>query len=159
MQHIFSVKCGCSFCWLCMEEIEDKEIPYHYQDPTSKCHGKQMEGTDMGGPPLCVKLFVGCLMVIFIIPCTVLALIGCLCAYPCACCAMFVVEGEAPSVIRFFGGCALGCTMIPVGLICLFVLAIWMYITALYGILKDTICPCLPRCPRCCMAPQPDDVM
>ena len=25
------VKCGCSFCWLCMEVIEDDELPMHYK--------------------------------------------------------------------------------------------------------------------------------
>jgi len=135
-----------------MEEVEDEPTPNHYKDPLSGCKGKQFEGTDMESerPPLCVLIIVGCLMVIFAIPCTALALVGCILTYPCACCAMCVVEGEAPNMIRFFGGCAFGCTMIPVVVICIFLVMLWMYVTSLYNILKDSVCPCLPQCHPSC---------
>ena len=48
--HMKCVHCQCSFCWLCMQEIEDKELPSHYKfnarNPGNPCSGKQFGETN-----------------------------------------------------------------------------------------------------------------
>ncbi|ETO04727.1 hypothetical protein RFI_32671, partial [Reticulomyxa filosa] len=63
-------KCNCSFCWLCMEEIEDIPIPSHFRN--GMCAGKQFETHEQISMWVLVPL--GFLGIIFSIPCLILAI-------------------------------------------------------------------------------------
>lgn len=48
--HMKCPQCQCSFCWLCMQQIEDKALPDHYKvlpgNIGNPCIGRQMEGVN-----------------------------------------------------------------------------------------------------------------
>ncbi|ETO06363.1 hypothetical protein RFI_31032 [Reticulomyxa filosa] len=92
--HMKCIKCSCSFCWLCMQEIEDIPIPNHFKEGNSGCSGKQFEGMEgeFGRPPprwlVVIVAFFGC---IFALPALAIAMpLACVC-FPCAwCCETFI---------------------------------------------------------------------
>ncbi|ETO27190.1 hypothetical protein RFI_09942 [Reticulomyxa filosa] len=86
--HMKCIKCGCSFCWLCLQEIEDTPIPSHFKEGNSACAGKQFEGmeSEMVMPPrwlLIIIVLFGC---IFAIPALCIALPMALICFPCLWC-------------------------------------------------------------------------
>ena len=67
------VKCGCSFCWLCMQIIEDEELPQHYKED-GPCKGQQFTGMEGEPPPRSIMCILVICMIIFCIPSTILGM-------------------------------------------------------------------------------------
>lgn len=140
--HMKCVKCGCSFCWLCMEQIEDVELPSHYKDENSKCKGQQFAGMENENPPLSIMLILLVCMLIFCIPGIAFGcLFGCIC-HPCVvlCC------GTDKNIIETVAICSMVWMMIPAVIILSILIVIWSGIKASYDNIRS-ICTCLPSCP------------
>mmetsp|Transcript_27857 Transcript_27857/g.24645 ORF Transcript_27857/g.24645 Transcript_27857/m.24645 type:complete len:471 (+) Transcript_27857:37-1449(+) len=142
--HMKCVKCGCSFCWLCMEVIEDVELPNHYKDENSKCKGQQFAGMEGENPPLSVMLIMLLCMLIFCIPGIALGCVfGCIC-HPCVvlCCG----GDDGRSVFETVAICSMVWMMIPAVIILSILIVIWSGIKATYDNIQS-VCSCLPTCP------------
>lgn len=139
------MKCGCSFCWLCMEEIEDVELPSHYKDENSKCKGQQFAGMEGENPPLAIMIILVVCMLIFCIPGTIMGIIfGCMC-HPIyvLCCGE---SGDGHTIFHTIGFCSTLWMMIPAVIILIVLVICWTGIKATYDIIQG-VCTCLPRCP------------
>jgi len=94
--HMKCIKCSCSFCWLCLQEIDDVAIPSHFRDENSSCSGKQFED---GRPPpprwlVVIMVVFGC---IFALPALVIAApLACLC-FPCVWWCEFIFRAQQRS--------------------------------------------------------------
>eukprot|EP01084_Bolivina_argentea_P175334 303661_1 len=138
--HMKCVKCGCSFCWLCMEQIEDTELPNHYKDENSKCKGQQF--ADGENAPLCMIVVMGCVMCIFCVPSLALGCVfGCLCQL----CIVFCV-GEK-DILETICMCTVMWMMLPAVIVLFVFVIIWSGIKSAYDNIKY-LCPCLPTCPE-----------
>lgn len=131
-----------------MEEIENVEIPSHYKEGNSACAGKQFEGMENPRPPICVIILMGFLLCIFCLPGTAMGLVGTILIYPCACCCFMLMEQECLNPFQLWANCSIGCMMIPIFFVGVGLICVWMWITAIYKVLRSTICPCLPVMPR-----------
>jgi len=147
--HMKCVKCQCSFCWLCMEIIEDEELPLHYKDPTSGCHGKQFEG--MESPPvnrglMCVLAMCSLL---FCIPSAILGIVfGALC-FPLVCCCGCTTDNGRECTLwdsMLFSGLIWMLIFIAIPLCILFI--IWRFLVSLYDVIRICL-PCLPPSDSC----------
>eukprot|EP00485_Elphidium_margaritaceum_P013443 CAMPEP_0202731360 /NCGR_PEP_ID=MMETSP1385-20130828/187109_1 /ASSEMBLY_ACC=CAM_ASM_000861 /TAXON_ID=933848 /ORGANISM="Elphidium margaritaceum" /LENGTH=447 /DNA_ID=CAMNT_0049397655 /DNA_START=915 /DNA_END=2255 /DNA_ORIENTATION=+ len=145
--HMKCVKCGCSFCWLCMEQIEDVEIPSHYSDENSKCKDQQFTGDDGERPPLPILIIMMCCLCIFCIPGVALGLVfGCLC-HPCV--LLCFNQDGSRNVIETVSVCSFIWMIIPVAILFAIFLLVARAIKSIYDAVQ-LMCPCLPNCPASC---------
>eukprot|EP01083_Nonionella_stella_P092378 258610_1 len=156
--HMRCLKCNCSFCWLCMQIIDDVELPLHYKDENSPCKGKQFEGMEGEPPPRWMMALLLICIVIFCIPSTVLGIaFGCLC-FPLVCCLGCSNEnGERQTLWETMFGCwliwLLIFIVIAVFIPLMILYVIWEVVKAIYGVIR-LCCPCLPACPQRNVQPQ-----
>ena len=150
--HMKCVKCGCSFCWLCMQIIEDEELPFHYKDPNSPCQGQQFAGMEAGPPPprWMICLLVIC-VAIFCIPSTALGIVFGLVCFPFViCCDCKNDDGQRQSLFDTMFGCWLIWLIIFI-VVAVFIplivfYIIWSVLKAIYEMFRVCM-PCLPACP------------
>eukprot|EP00483_Globobulimina_turgida_P000242 UN00242 len=140
--HLKCVKCGCSFCWLCGEIIEDTELPNHYKDMDSKCKGQQFAGMEEEQPPLSIVVILIMCMCVFCVPGLALGIVfGCLC-HPIVsfCC------GNEQNVVETVMMCSMVWMMIPAVIILSILIVIWSGVKSTYDNIRS-VCNCLPACP------------
>ena len=148
------IKCGCSFCWLCMEIIEDTELPNHYKDPNSGCKGKQFEGMDVEPPPRWLVCCLTILAIICCIPASALAIVFGLICFPCVLiCGCKNEDGSQQSICQTISGCwflwLIILTAIIIIIPAIIIWCIWEIIKAIYNLFR-ICCPCLPEIRPCC---------
>jgi len=67
--HMKCPQCSCSFCWLCLQEIEDVPLPEHYKPYNLQgCPGKQFEGDGQGQINGCVFAFMAIWALLLVLP-------------------------------------------------------------------------------------------
>jgi len=148
--HMKCVQCQCSFCWLCHQVIEDEELPLHYKDPSSQCHGKQFEG--MESPPLNTALLcvLGLCALLFCIPAAVLGIVIGIICFPVVCCCGCTADGGRECTLWdsiLFSGLIFLFIFIAIPLCALFV--VWRIMVMIYEAIRLCL-PCLPPSNSCC---------
>jgi len=162
--HMKCIKCGCSFCWLCLEIIEDVPVPTHFKD--GGC--KQFDDHNIPGYIIWLLVIFSC---IFCLPSTALAIILGTFFFPIAyifrCCipsddpnnplSRNINKNNRPNLSNVVNTCFVGwiifffiiVIMIP---LCIFTILVKILI-CLYNILRHIFC-CLPECPQTTQMPQ-----
>jgi len=142
--HMKCVKCGCSFCWLCMNVIEDEELPQHYKDPLSPCKGQQFAGMEGEPPPGWLVCILVICMLIFCIPSTILGIVFGILCFPLVCiCGCTNDDGEPQTLFQTMFGCWLIWLLIFIAIPALIIWVIISFVKAIYGLVR-ICCPCLP---------------
>eukprot|EP00484_Ammonia_sp_Unknown_P030172 CAMPEP_0197028730 /NCGR_PEP_ID=MMETSP1384-20130603/8340_1 /TAXON_ID=29189 /ORGANISM="Ammonia sp." /LENGTH=439 /DNA_ID=CAMNT_0042457773 /DNA_START=112 /DNA_END=1431 /DNA_ORIENTATION=- len=142
--HMKCVKCGCSFCWLCCEVVEDAPVPSHYKDENSKCNGQQFTG-DSEQPPVSILIIMVICMCLFCIPGLALGCVfGCL-LHPCV---VFLCNPDK-NIFETITMCAFVFMMIPAVVVIGIVIILWSGLKSIYDNIQS-VCSCLPNCPQSC---------
>lgn len=83
------VKCGCSFCWLCSQLIEDAVIPEHYKSDNSPCKGLQFAGMEDEIQMTRLQLIASTtVLIILLIPSVVGGVLTAVIGYPIVLCCL-----------------------------------------------------------------------